>query len=294
MTDIAIDQTTVSEGRLIGPWRQPRNQNNNTAGSIHDDATAQRLGFRGGTVAGNIHFEMMAPLLVRALGQRWFERGTLSIEFKYAAQDKEQVRGIVALPPEGAKDAQVDVLIEHSNGETVGLGTASVGDPGVKSWLGAKDLTKYDMGEYEILRDVRPGDVLIDQPAVIEPQLAQSRQKVNAEPLPWYAGESPWGGAIVTPTLMVRSLVAYTPLLRERKVRGVGLYGAIEIRNVNGPVFVGETYTAGGEVVARGQSPRSEYFWFESHLDDASGKRVAEMLMQLRFMKGSQDLANTR
>ena len=288
------DAIALDAGKLIGPWRTPRNQNNSTPGSIHDDATAQRLGFRGGTVAGNIHFEMLAPVLLKALGPRWFERGSLSIEFKYAAQDKEQVRGIVSLPPEGAQDAQVDVLIEHSNGETVGLGTASVGEKTEKTWLGAKDLSKYDMGEYEILRDVRPGDVLVDQESVTSQTLTDNRNRVNVEPMDWYVTKSPWGAPIVTPTLLVRSLVAYTPLLRERQVRGVGLYGAIEIRNLNGPVFVGETYRLGGEVVARGQSPRSEYFWFESHLDDASGKRAAEMLMQLRFMKGSGDLARAR
>lgn len=71
---------------------------------------------------------------------------------------------------------------------------------------------------------------------------------------------------------------------------GVGLYGAIELRNINGPVFIDRPYSAGGEVVARGQSPKTEYIWYESFLDDADGKRVAEMLMQLRFMKGSAQL----
>ena len=42
-------------GRVVGPWRTPRNLSADAAGSIHDDATAAGLGFRGGTVAGNIH-----------------------------------------------------------------------------------------------------------------------------------------------------------------------------------------------------------------------------------------------
>jgi hypothetical protein len=44
-------------------------------GSIHDDATATKLGFRGGTEAGNIHMDQSAALLVELDGPVWFERG---------------------------------------------------------------------------------------------------------------------------------------------------------------------------------------------------------------------------
>src|SRR4030042_4839239 len=100
------EDIVLKELRLDGPWRQPRNLYNEIKGSIHDDATAQKLGFRGGTVAGNVHFEMLVPLLLKALGPRWLERGTLSIDFKYATLDYEEVRGIVDMASQGATDAQ--------------------------------------------------------------------------------------------------------------------------------------------------------------------------------------------
>jgi hypothetical protein len=285
------DDIVVKAGRLYGPWRQPRNLYNEIPGSIHDDATAQKLGFRGGTVAGNVHFEMLVPLLLKAFGQRWFERGNLSIDFKYATVDYEEVRGIVDMPPEGATDAQVAVLMERPAGEVVGLGTASVGDPGVQTALATKDLGKYDSGEYKALKDVQPGDKFPVVEAVVTRQVAEERMKVITDPLPWYVGESPWGGPIVTPTVMVNALTAgQRAFLGDRRGMGVGLFGAIEIRNINGPVFVDQKYSAGGQVVARGQSPKTEYIWYESYLEDAGGKRIAEMLMQLRFMKGSADL----
>ncbi len=285
------DDIVLKEGRLYGPWRQPRNLHGEVVGSIHEDGTAQKLGFRGGTVAGNIHFEMLVPLLLKAFGPRWFERGTLSVDFKFATVDSEEVRGIVDAPPAGATDAQVAVLMERPTGEVVGVGTASVGSPAAQTCLGAKDLSKYDSGEYKALRDISPGVRFPVAEATISRQVAEERMKVITEPLPWYVGDSPWGGAIATPTVMVMALTtAQTRFLREREGLGVGLYGAIELRNVNGPVFVDKPYTAGGEVVARGQSPRTEYIWYESYLDDSEGKRIAEMLMQLRFMKGSADL----
>ena len=285
------DEIVLKEGRLYGPWRQPRNLYNDIPGSIHDDATAQTLGFRGGTVAGNVHFEMLVPILLKAFGPRWFERGTISIDFKYATVDCEEVRGIVDVPPEGALDTQVAVLMERPSGEVVGLGTASVGRPPAQTCLGAKDLRKYEAGEYGILKDVTVGDKFPLKEATITRQVAEERMQVITEPLPWYVGDSPWGDPIVTPTLCVQALATSDgPFLRERRVRAVGLYGAIELRQVNGPLFVDRPYLAGGEVVARGQSPKTEYIWYESYLEDAGGKRVAEMLMQLRFMKGSAEL----
>ncbi len=292
---LAMDNEIVlKDGRLYGPWRQPRNLHNEIPGSIHDDKTAQRLGFRGGTVAGNIHFEMLVPLLLKAFGQRWFERGTLSIDFKYATVDYEEVRGILEQPPEGAADAQIEVVMERPDGQVVGIGTASVGSPAEQTCLGTKDLSKYDEGEYQALQGISPGDKFPVTKATITRQVAEERMQVITEPLDWYVGDSPWGGPIATPTVMVGALTtAQTRFLGERRGMGVGLYGAIEIRNVNGPVFIDRPYTTGGEVVARGQSPKTEYFWYESYLDDADGKRIAEMLMQLRFMKGSADLVPT-
>ena len=39
--------------------------------------------------------------------------------------------------------------------------------------------------------------------------------------------------------------------------------------------------------MALGQSPKTEYMWFETALNEAAGKRIAEMRMLLRFMKAS-------
>ena len=36
------------------------------ANNIHDDATAQNLGFRGGTIAGSIHLDQFPPVLMAA------------------------------------------------------------------------------------------------------------------------------------------------------------------------------------------------------------------------------------
>jgi len=71
----------------------------------------------------------------------------------------------------------------------------------------------------------------------------------------------------------------------------VGLYGAIEVRHISGPVFVEHDYEVSGSVLAVGQTPKTEYFWYESIMrDPASGNAVASMMMMLRFMKASSKL----
>ena len=69
---------------------------------------------------------------------------------------------------------------------------------------------------------------------------------------------------------------------------GRGLYGAIEIEHLAGPCFAEQDYEVRGEVLAVGETPRTEYLWYESILSDPSGgEGLARMLMMLRFMKDS-------
>ena len=66
-----------ADGTLAGPWRRPVNllraQTYEAHASIHDDATAQRLGFRGGTIEGPTHFSQLTPLLLAAFGVMTFK-----------------------------------------------------------------------------------------------------------------------------------------------------------------------------------------------------------------------------
>ena len=57
---------TAQEGVLSGPYRSPKQmlavQAYDGHASIHDDSTAQKLGFKGGTIEGPTHFSQFAPL----------------------------------------------------------------------------------------------------------------------------------------------------------------------------------------------------------------------------------------
>src|SRR5947209_1278574 len=138
---------TVRDGVIEGPVRAPVNAAAQQAGSIHDDATASKLGFRGGTVAGSIHMDQFPPVLIEAFGQRWFERGSLSLYFLNATTGGEPVKAFASTPTPGATDEQVGVWMERDpEGMKVADGTASVGDPALPTELERRDLRLAEPG----------------------------------------------------------------------------------------------------------------------------------------------------
>ncbi len=81
------------------------------------------------------------------------------------------------------------------------------------------------------------------------------------------------------------------PSMHLRRGASVGLYGGIEVRHVHGPVFIEHDYEIAGTVLGVGQTPKTEYVWYEARaLDAAGGAHVATMTMMLRFMKASSEL----
>ena len=275
------------EGRLLGPWVKARNIAASRVGSIHDDDAARKLGFRGALVSGRVHLNTFVPLLIEAFGSGWFESGTLSQDFRYATVDEEETRAVIGKPPAGGAEAQVDAFIELPDSRVVTIGSASLGLPSEPTWLGRKDVGAYDQGPYNLVAAVTPGDQFPRVEVTVTPQAAE-RINVGSVMLPWYKDGSPWGPPVVSPGAMVGALGAGCgAYLRDHRVQGVAIDGATEIRNINGPVFIERPYWASGEIVARGQSPRTEYFWYDAWLDDESGRRIAEMRLQWRCVKGS-------
>jgi len=286
------DEIEERDGFYIGRWRRPINEYQQSKDSIHEDETAQRLGLRGGTVAGTVHLELFPPLLLKAFGLRWFERGNLSLYFLDPTQDREEVRAVVAVPPAGVPDAQVEAWAERPGGKRIGEGTAAVGNPAEPSALLARDLDRFPAGELRILAGAAVGDPFPEVDVTVPADAVQRRLEVITDPLPWYRGDSPWGGAVVMPaimaSIMTRPATEYLSQFRQTPV--VGLYGATELRNVNGPMLAEVPYRVGGHVVNLGQTPRTEYLWYESYVNDGAGHRVAEMRMMTRLMKASSPL----
>ena len=277
---------------LTGPVRRPRNLAAGVVGSIHDDATATALGFRGGTVAGSIHMDQFAPLALLAFGTGWFEDGSLSLYFRHATTDGEQVRAFIERPP-SQRDSQTRAWATTSDDVVVAEGTAGRGYPTDTSALRSRDMRPVDPAQLRILAGFKPGAVLGD--VTLRPDGERQQQRIDhdgmTEPLDWYSGPSPWGGPIAAPSGVVDLL--YARLLDDAKAsmgEHVGLFGAIEIRFRSGPVLLDNTYRITGEVIAVSQTPKTEVMWFDSRAYDSSGALTAEMRMMLRQLKQSSPL----
>lgn len=277
------------DGVLIGPVRSPRNNASHLgAGSIHDDATAQKLGFRGGTVAGSLHMEQFPPLLVEAFGQDWLRTGGLSLYFKYATTDSEPVQAF-ARRPDGRR---TEVWMDDPGGNRVADGTANVGGPDPESTLRQRMSAMPAPEDLRILANVKAGDTGERTPTRITEQALAARLAVITEPLAAYTDASLYGERIATPALQVQVLRAgERSMLPRNGDFGVGLFGAIELQLHGAPVFVEHDYECQCTVLDVGETPKTEYLYYEASLHEpGSDDPVLTMIMMTRFMKASSKL----
>lgn len=273
---------------LTGPVWAARNWSaDEGAGSIHDDATASELGFRGGTVAGDVHMNQFIPVLLRVFGDTWFERGNLSLNFKNATVDLERVQVFAETLAPGTDT--VKVWMEREDGLLVATGTACVGDHS-QSELRQKDFRPCDPSELRILNQLEPGMSLGEYDIHTSPvkQFHRFDTEVISDPLPWYRQASPWGEPVAAPCTVIEFLWGPPMVeLRPKVGESVGLFGAIEIGFTHGPLLMNCDYHLSSKVLAVGQSPQTEYVWFETIALNQMGEVVATMLMQSRAMKAS-------
>jgi hypothetical protein len=298
------DPVEAREDVLIGAWRMPRQllgaQTYDGHASIHDDATAQRLGFRGGTIEGPTHFSQIAPLCVAAYGPQWFESGCISAHYRNPCFEGDRIRALLSKPKEGA--SQSAVWIEKEDGTEILRGTASVGLNHPPSELEQRLTRLETLVGPVILRDVRVG-MKTERRAVAMPMnqimgalypfSLADKLRVITEPSPWYtterAHESPWARPII-PMEMISVLLNYTKAARPFPVRGpaVALFADQEIRLIRGPLLVGDSYEIDQEIVALSGSRRTESMWVRTRVyEPGSDDILATMLLNSAILKDS-------
>lgn len=285
---------TEEEDVIAGPVREPRNSAAHLgAGSIHDDKTAKNLGFRGGTVAGSLHMEQFPPLLMQAFGDDWLRTGGQSLYFRYATTDGEPVQAFARRPtPLVDGNGRTEVWMDDPDGNRICDGTASIGAPDKDSALRQRLASVPAPNDIRILSGLQVGMEGPTIPARLTQEQLQLRLDVITEPLPAYTDASIFGHCIATPALQVRILrPAEAAMMPRDENFGVGLFGAIELQLLNGPVFVEYDYEATAKVLAIGETPKTEFLYYEATLyDPAHGSDVLSMIMMLRFMKKSSKL----
>lgn len=273
---------------IAGEFREPRNLAQEIKGSIHDDATATKLGLRGGTVAGSVHMDQFVPLLLAHFGDGWLKTGGMSLYFKQATVDREKVRAI--LRPDGER---ARLTMQNEAGALVCEGTASLGeDPRSELRQRLEGQERSDTAGLRILRRLKLGP--LGEAAKTRQEAGHTLDRVDTltEPLPAYRGEDArWKGVVLPPQACVQLFASVHRANFDLASKAVGLFGAIEIQFLDGPLFADTDYTTRAEIVALSESPKTENLWYEVTLSDAEDQRpVARMLQYLRFMKASSPL----
>jgi hypothetical protein len=254
---MSFDTPLVLRGPLRAPRQMLADQAYGGHASLHDDEMAKSLGFRAGPIEGPTHFSQFDPLLTRIWGRAWFERGCISAHYLNMVIEGEEVRAFAEMPKPGTLSTRV--WAEKADGTPVLEASASVGP--------------------------------IHPPTALYPFSLKQKLSVITENSHWYsdAAASPWLRPII-PFEMVSVLVQSSSREAGFPMKGpaIGLFADLEVRMIDGPLFVGEDYVVRREVVALAQSRRTESCWVRSRIFDASGERqVAEMLLNSASLKNS-------
>jgi hypothetical protein len=270
----------VADAEIAGEFRSPVNQAANSKGSIHDDATASKLGFRGGTVAGSVHMDQYVPLLLQAFGDDWLSRGNLSCYFKQATIDREAVRAFVRR----ADAAHGRVRMENEAGDLINEGTASAAGPDTESELSRRVKGMAPALDLRILASSRVGDEVKDIPVRAARAALDRRVEAITEPMDIYKD------GVLPPSVACQLMRGVENTLFSR-TGVVGLFGAIELQTLAGPLLAEKDYVARGRILALTESPKTENVWYQSWVKDAAtGEDAGWMIMYLRFLKGSSAL----
>jgi hypothetical protein len=285
---------------LAGPMRRPAQmlaaQEYDGHASVHDDATAASLGLAGAPIEAPTHFSQFDPLAFVLWGPAWFEQGCISSHFRTMVVEGDEVQATVTTID--ATSARIEA--HKSEGVPVLTGTASIGpdyggteldrrlaatgEPGA---LHVLDRLEVGMREDGDVVSVTEGDTNgPGYPFSLGDKLARI-----TEPHPWYTAEggadSPWGRAVL-PFEMISVLAHKSGGRWPVRTPSLGLFLDMEVRLLDGPVFVGQPYRVQREIVGLSQSRRTESYWTRTALTDAdTGRRTAEVLLHSGVFKES-------
>jgi hypothetical protein len=288
---------------LVGPVRTPAqmlaNQSYDGHSSVHDEATAAKLGLAGAPIEGPTHFSQFEPLAASLWGDRWFSHGCISAHFQTMVIEGEQVQAQLTLDGPGATRAQIDA--RKADGTPVLTGTASIGPDHGETALASRlaaaiarppeklyvlDILKVGqkgLGDESICvgQDDHLGDLY--------PFTLRQKLQTITEHISYHQQDAttPWGGAIFPFEMMSVITNAFSKQAGfTGRQPALGLFIDLEVKMLGQPVSVGKPYRLERELMALGASKRTESMWTRTTLFDGA-TAVAEVLLHQGVFKAS-------
>ena len=301
--DLWNDTKTIITGPGRAPSQLLAEQSYDGHMSVHDEESAKKLGIAGAPIEGPTHFSQFEPLLWSLWGDEWFSNGCLSSHFLNMVVEGEEVQATITADGPGARLVQIDAA--KTDGSPVLTGSASVGPEHPPTALAPRIQKFLDrpLPSLHIIDQLQVGQkgakaeevtVTFDESygALYPFSLEQKLDKITERC--WYfekerATDNPWGKAIV-PIEMLSVLSSAVSSEAGFTVRqpSIGLFVDLEVRLLGTPVFVGNTYRVEHEIVAMGESRRTESYWRSSNLIDVeTNKPAANILLHQGVFKDS-------
>ncbi len=232
--------------------------------------------FEGGLVAGSIHVEQFAPLLLHRFGETWLHQDVLSVYFRYAIRSSQPAWAI--LLPDDTLTGASPLRMEDEAGRLVCEGAAFRRRPDVLTPLRPLLAERVISPAGSLLSRVKAGRTVRGIVSVnSNSRLARDLPGIIA-PLEAY-------GAVVLPAdLAVDALRAVEPALALVPPHATGRNGRVELELINGPIWPDTPYTCNAEILSLGRTPpRAERLWHQSDLCKDT-VHVARLLMLSRFL----------
>jgi len=239
----------------------------------------------------------------------------------------EKPKTIMAANPPSPNNSgrQVMIWMEHADGRVVFDGTASLqnknnGDGTTKITMVEKQLQRIKPVQGKLVfvpypvgtKTLNVEEAQINWNKIIGTHLfpftLEKKLEIITEWHPWFSKAhgktSPWRRAILPPESL-NEIMLYTikeakwPTITDdsstrsgttkhtKKRSPVGLFGGCEVKIHNGPCFVGENYYITRELIALGETPKTEFRWTKATMKDKSGKLIAEMTLQDMMLKNT-------
>jgi hypothetical protein len=228
--------------------------------------------------------DQLVPLLLELYGDDWWRRGNISSYFRQATVDREPVRAFAS-----AGEPHARLWMENEAGDLIAECTASCqgtdADTAVERLM--KSQTTAAPGALRILSKVKPGDEITGLEVSVTRKALDARLEHITESLPAYQGSH----AILPPSMNVALFRGSAQeALYKTDGPAVGLFGAIELQAIDGPLRADTTYRVRAQVLALSESPKTENVWYRAWAaDPKTGADVSSMLMYLRYMKASSE-----
>jgi hypothetical protein len=221
------------------------------------------------------------PLILKLYGDTWLEHGTLSAFFTQATVDNEQVRATAERSGE-----RLRLRLYNEPGNQICEATASLTVPDDGAELAGRMAAQdpAEPGRLRILVDVKVGDEQRDIPLKVTREALLRQLETITEDIPADDNVLP-PGVVIHLAHGVRSVV-----LGQQK-QAVGLFGALEIRQLKGPLRADVDYLARTRILKLSESPRTENVWYDVTIADAKTKEdIGVVRFLIRLMKGSSPL----